>query len=102
VKKETLWIFCASSVMLTSTPHKQSLNRPNRGKPMSRALFAKTKTVAQKKKNSSDDEVPFCFVCVEKYDEVWVQCKRCKNWSHEDFAKLADGGCHFCGTCTHK
>jgi hypothetical protein len=29
VKKETLCILCASGVVLTSTPHMQSLNRPN-------------------------------------------------------------------------
>jgi hypothetical protein len=93
--------------VLTRTPHKESPNRPNiaglsGGNPIRKAPFAKTKAVAQKKQRSSVVEKIRCLVRGETYGGERIQCERCKNWSHEDCAKLTNGGYYFCDTCAQE
>jgi hypothetical protein len=45
--------------------------------------------------NKLSDAEKTCFVFVETYDEHWIQCK---NWSHEDCARLIDGAFYFSDT----
>jgi hypothetical protein len=94
----------ASGVVLTGTPHKNSLNGTNiagslGAKPKKKRLFATAKTVAHKKQTSTSAEKTCCLVCGETYDEDWIQCEKCKIWSHEDCAELTDEDYYFCDTC---
>jgi hypothetical protein len=78
-----------SGVLLITTSHKEFSNRPDidgfPGVKPKRKTYAKIKAVAQKKQKSSDAEETCCFVCEEtSFDDVWIQCEGCKNWSHED------------------
>lgn len=98
------------SVILTDTPIKDELEawKNSKAKQVKRKVFSekkkqdKNKRPKQKKqqKESSDEEETLCLVCGECYSapkEVWLQCTRCKNWSHE---KCTDGNSYYiCHNC---
>lgn len=87
------------SMVLTDTPEKMEIEEM---KNMQQLKNVKKKVLADKKKikkqtNSKakdnaemeeENEEDFCLVCLNPYSEsrsreVWVQCLRCKFWSHE-------------------
>lgn len=54
-----------------------------------KAVTEKTNKTGKIIQDSSDEDETFCLVCVEPYSnsapgERWIQCIRCKLWSHEE------------------
>jgi hypothetical protein len=72
-----------SGVALIRRPHKEPLNRPNvagfaGAKPERKRCTQRQNAVAQRKQRCHAVET-CCPLCGETYNEVWIQCQRCKN-----------------------
>ncbi|KAF0752460.1 DDE-1 domain-containing protein [Aphis craccivora] len=74
------------TAILTDTPEKNELENKAKKKNenIKRKLFKTDKKII----DSDDDEDAFCTICSELYSdsksgEPWIQCVRCKLWSHE-------------------
>jgi hypothetical protein len=89
--------------VLTDTPEKNEIEKKfnARSKKNIFELKQKRKTKNRKLKkakrskrnnDSSDDEETFCLVCMETFNsskpnEEWIECNKCKLWTHVDCAR---------------
>lgn len=105
------------STILTDTPEKNeiALRAAEKNKNIKRKLFdidAKTKkqknNVTRKQKykktEKEDEEDSFCMICSELYSrsksgETWIQCCKCKFWSHEACTKSNYTAYYICDNC---
>nr|CAD7261647.1 unnamed protein product [Timema shepardi] len=60
-----------------------------------KGVKAKNKTEGKAKKKqplneSSHTEKTTCVVCLEDYDEDWIQCSSCHGWAHEAWADIPE------------
>lgn len=94
-----------SSTILTSSPHKRAvLAISKKSKPQQPRKSKQTKKSKQPQKKSSSKSsaselTDFCLVCGESNDEDWIQCKRCRDWVHEDCADISNPRFYFCDNC---
>ena len=85
------------SAILTDTPVKNALQKNSKQKTHTaqRSFSATKKQRTQKSKlvhddeESSEEEDSLCLVCMDSFSnsksrEVWVQCRVCSKWAHED------------------
>ncbi|XP_033124341.1 uncharacterized protein LOC117122744 [Anneissia japonica] len=106
------------SQIFTDTPVKEQLEKEKqkkKSKSRKRLLDEKDRpTSGQKKKNSSNDNVPveeenkwLCLYCKEDYGasvagEIWIMCSMCEEWAHEDCAGINESEADFtCELCCH-
>ncbi|KAJ4426056.1 hypothetical protein ANN_27683 [Periplaneta americana] len=91
----------ASSVVLTGSPHKESLLMAsnNSGPKLKRKnLFQKEGTAARRTMNKGQETI--CIICGKSQEEDWIQCNKCKGWAHEECADINDEVYYFCDKCS--
>ena len=91
----------SKSTILTSSPHKKSINITETPRNTKRKLQRKKLKMSKKVKpavqisNISSE----CLVCGDNYDEDWIQCCRCEQWVHEACANITNSKYYFCDNC---
>ncbi|KAL5236397.1 hypothetical protein ACI65C_003807 [Semiaphis heraclei] len=83
------------TAILTDTPEKEKLEKQKQERQAKKSSGSKkrqSKTIKLAKKklilNDDEEDDTMCLVCCELFSssrpkEKWVQCVKCKNWSHE-------------------
>jgi len=107
------------ATILTETPEKNEIAQraAEKNKNIKRKLFpteakkrkgSKNATKQKKCKNTTsfdeEEDDTFCMICTELYSnsksgEAWIQCCRCKFWSHEACAKIMFTAYYTCDNC---
>jgi len=104
------------SAVLTDTPEKKEIEKKFKAKAVKRKIFEskqkqKAKTTKPKKAKmskennySSDEDETFCLVCMEtfsssKANEQWIECSKCKFWTHVDCARECKSSFYKCDNC---
>ena len=95
----------SSAIILTSSPHKNTLKRRENDRPMTVATPKRKRGAAQKTKQkrgrkTENKQNSICLVCGYSADEDWIQCKKCKEWAHEECADIQDAKYYYCDNCS--
>ncbi|CAK8682782.1 unnamed protein product [Clavelina lepadiformis] len=86
------------ATILTSSPHKNTLNK--RDSDVTKRKRGGAQKIKQKRgRKTENKEKSICLVCGDSADEDWIQCKTCKEWAHEDCADIRDSKYYYCDNC---
>lgn len=105
------------ATILTDTPEKNEILKrtTEKNQNINRKLFPTesikrkdkkkvTKQNKRKKTSINEEEDTYCMICTQLYSnsrsrEAWIQCRRCKYWSHEACAKTKFTAYYTCDNC---
>ncbi|CAK8681951.1 unnamed protein product [Clavelina lepadiformis] len=79
------------ATILTSSPHKNTLNKRD-SDVTKRGGAQNTKQKRGRKTENKQNSI--CLVFGDSADEDWIQCKNCKEWAHEECADISDSNVH--------
>ncbi|XP_060843181.1 uncharacterized protein LOC132923302 [Rhopalosiphum padi] len=109
-------VFSVDQEQILSQYIKNSAEKKFKAKAVKRNIFEskqkqKVKTTKRKKAKmtkennyTSDEDETFCLVCMETFssskpNEQWIECSKCKFWTHVDCARECKSPFYRCDNC---
>lgn len=93
---------CGRKKKTNTTTKKQPIADDARKKLKFDDPKTETNQAPTKQITSETEEVTYCLVCGESFDEDWIQCSECLGWSHENCANIEDSLFYKCDGCNVK
>ncbi|CAK8686698.1 unnamed protein product [Clavelina lepadiformis] len=91
----------SSATILTSSPHKNTLNTRNSDVTKRKRGDAR-KTKQKRGRKTENKQNSICLVCGDSAHEDWIQCKNYKEWAHKECADIRDSKFCYCDNLSIK